>query len=87
MQAHYVEAKNRLSMRRLLRFGCIWMGVLGGIIALVSLLTPTVSMAIVVLSFLTIPVALATQALVKGRRWNAATMVFAAYALLNVLKH
>jgi hypothetical protein len=44
MQAHYVEAKNRLSMRRLLRFGCIWMGVLGGIIALVSLLTPMVSM-------------------------------------------
>ena len=77
MQAHYVEAKNRLSMRRLLRFGCIWMGALGGIIALVSLLTPAVSMAVVVLSFLTIPVALVTQALVKVRRWNAATLVFA----------
>ena len=77
MQAHFVEAKNRLSMRRLLRFGCIWMGGLGGAIAVISLLTPTVSMAIVLLSFLMIPVSVVTQALVNARHWNTATLFFA----------
>jgi diguanylate cyclase (GGDEF)-like protein/PAS domain S-box-containing protein len=45
--------------------------------AAASNIAPRFTMAVVVLSFLTIPVALVTQSLVKARRWNAATMVFA----------
>lgn len=76
MQGQFVETKSRLSMRRVLRFGCIWMIGLGAILTVASLFSPTVYVFLAILSFLLIPVAVATQALVRARRWHLATLLF-----------
>ena len=40
MQRHFVEARYRLPMRRMVWLGCLWMWVLGAAMSLVWLLTP-----------------------------------------------
>ncbi|WP_415795778.1 putative bifunctional diguanylate cyclase/phosphodiesterase [Comamonas aquatilis] len=76
MQRFFVEAKNRVSMRRMLWFACLWMSALGLVTAAASLISPRISWGDVLLFLLLIPIAAMAMTLARLRRWDVAMVIF-----------
>lgn len=76
MQGHFVEIKNRQSMRHVLRFACLWMSGLGVVMTVAGMMSPEVHWLLVVMCFALIPVSMLTLQLIKWRRWNMAAVFF-----------
>lgn len=76
MQGHFIEVRNRLSMRHVLRFACLWMSGLGLVLTVSALMLTQVSWWMTALVFLLLPTALITQRMIKARRWQMAALFF-----------
>lgn len=76
MQRFFVEAKSRLSMRRVLWFACLWMSALGVLTTAASLISPGLSWVDILLYLLPIPLAAMALILARLRRWDAAMVMF-----------
>ena len=76
MQGHFLEVRNRQSMRHVLRFACLWMSGLAVAMTVAALMSPLVSWPLVGLSFLPLPIAQLTLQMIKSRRWQMAALFF-----------
>ena len=76
MQRHFVEARYRLPMRRMVWLGCLWMWVLGAMMSLVWLLAPAVDDVDLALSGGVMLLSLLCMGLAKTRKWAWAVSCF-----------
>lgn len=76
MRRHFVEARYRLPMRRMVWLGCFWMWVLGAMMSLVWLLAPAVDDMDLALSGGVMLLSLLCMGLAKTRKWAWAVSCF-----------
>ena len=76
MQRHFVEARYRLPMRRMVWLGCLWMWLLGAAMSLVWLLTPAMDDWDLALSGGVMLLSLLCMGLAKARQWVWAVSCF-----------